>query len=88
MSSIPSQVSPSPSGRSWHLEAVFACSGDDEGVIYARGNENAGITIFIQNSQLVVDYNAFKDHSILESTIQVPPGNNELSVLVLSLIHI
>ena len=51
-------------------------------MIYARGNENAGITIFIQNSQLVVDYNAFKDHSILESTIQVPPGNNELSVLV------
>lgn len=82
MSSIPAQVSPSPSGRSWHLEAVFAFSGDDEGVIYARGNENAGITIFIQNAHVVVDYNAFKEHSILESTVQLPPGKNELSVLV------
>ena len=82
MSSIPAQVSPSPSGRSWHLEATFAFSGDDEGVIYARGNENAGITIFIQNAHVVVDYNAFKEHSILESTVQLPPGKNELSVLV------
>ena len=82
MSSIPAQVSPSPSGRSWHLEATFAFSGDDEGVIYARGNENAGITIFIQNAHVVVDYNAFKEHSILESSVQLPPGKNELSVLV------
>ena len=46
------------------LEATFAFSGDDEGVIYARGNENAGITIFIQNAHVVVDYNVLKEHSI------------------------
>ena len=82
MSSIPAQASPSPSGRSWHLKALVDCDGTDEGVIYARGNENAGITVFVQNSRLVVDYNAFNDHSVLESEIELPSGSNNLDVLV------
>ena len=51
-------------------------------MIYARGNENAGITVFVQNSRLVVDYNAFNDHSVLESEIELPSGSNNLDVLV------
>jgi len=82
MSPIPAQVSPSPSGRSWHLTAVVNCDASDEGVIYARGNENSGISVFVQDSRLVVDYNAFNDHSVLESDNALVSGENELSVLV------
>ena len=44
----------------------------DEGVIWATGTVNAGVSVFVQNERLVVDYNAFGDHAILESSTEVP----------------
>ena len=64
------------------MTARINCGENDEGVIYATGNENSGLTVFVQNSRLVVDYNAFNDHSIVESEITVPPGESVLCVKV------
>ena len=64
------------------MTARITCEVGDEGVLYATGNENSGLTVFVQNSRLVVDYNAFDDHSIVESEVVVPEGDSVLSVKI------
>ena len=50
----------------------------DEGVLYATGTENSGISVFVQDDRLVVDYNAFGDHTVVESDVAVPDGDSVL----------
>ena len=52
----------------------------DEGALWATGNENSGCSVFVQNGRLVVDYNAFNDHTIVESDVEVPDGDVQLGV--------
>ena len=82
MSPIPAQAAPSPSGRSWNMTAQVTRESSDDGVLYATGNENSGLSVFVQDSRLVVDYNAFDDHSIVESDVVIPEGDSELSVSI------
>jgi arylsulfatase len=51
-------------------------------VLYATGSENSGISVFIQGDRLVVDYNAFDKHTILESEVPVPTGDSTLRMLL------
>ena len=67
------------SGR--RLTRVTRAAGE-QGVLYATGTENSGASIFVQNNKLVVDYNAFDDHLIVESEIDVPVGSSALGVQV------
>ena len=82
MSPMPGQASASIGGRSFDLTARITRAAGDGGVIYATGTENAGLSIFLQHDRLVVDYNAFGDHAILESDAEVPVGDTELAVQV------
>ena len=41
----------------------------DEGVLCATGTENSGCRVFVQNDRLVVDYNSFNDHTVVESSV-------------------
>ena len=50
------------------------------GVLYASGTENSGLTVFVQDDHLVFDYNAFGDHTIVESTLPVPVGESAIGV--------
>lgn len=78
MSPIPSQASAAIGGRSFDLTAKVTRRTGDEGVLYSTGNENSGFTVFVQNDRLVVDYNSFDDHSVVESDRELPSGNSEL----------
>jgi arylsulfatase len=80
MSPIPGQASAATGGRSFDLTAKVTRQAGDEGVIFSTGNENSGFAVFVQNDRLVVDYNAFDDHSIVESEIEVPAGDSTLLV--------
>lgn len=80
MSPMPSQPSPGVGGRSFDLTARVSLEAGDEGVLWATGTENSGFSVFVQNGRLVADYNAFDDHTIVESTVEVPSGEVELSV--------
>jgi arylsulfatase A-like enzyme len=80
MSPMPGQASAAIGGKSFDLTARVTRSTGDEGVIYATGTENSGLSIFVQNDRLVVDYNAFDTHTILESNIEIPAGDAELVV--------
>ena len=78
MSPIPGQAAASISGRSFDITARVSCASDDNGVLFAYGTENSGISFFVLNNRLVIDYNAFDDHSIIESDSTLPNGEVEL----------
>ncbi len=80
MSPMPGQAGPAIAGRSFDLTARVTLSRDDEGVLFATGTQNAGFSLFIQNRRLVLDYNAFGDHTLCESEIEVPEGDVELTL--------
>lgn len=80
MSPMPSQAAPALGGRSFDLTARVSIEAGDEGVLWATGTENSGFSVFVQNGRLVADYNAFDDHTIVESEIEIPAGKSELNV--------
>ncbi|MXX43496.1 MAG: arylsulfatase [Acidimicrobiales bacterium] len=82
MSPIPSAASASPSGRSWELTAQVSRGADDAGVLWATGNANSGMSVFVQNGRLVVDYNSFGEHTVVESELEVPAGDCVLTARV------
>ena len=79
MSPINGQASASIGGRTFDLTAKITRAAGDEGVLFATGSENSGISVFVQNDRFVVDYNAFDDHTIVESSIEVPEGDSVLT---------
>ena len=80
MSPVTAQASAAVGGRSWELTARISSDASSEGVLWATGNINSGMSIFIQNNRLVVDYNAFDDHTIVESEMEIPDGDSILTV--------
>ncbi len=75
MSPLPGQASAAIGGRAFDLTATVTRRAGDEGVLFATGTENSGLSMFVQNDRLVVDYNAFDDHTILESDVELPAGD-------------
>jgi len=82
MSPMPGQAAASIGGSSFDLTARVTREAGQGGVIYATGTENSGLSVFLQNDKLVVDYNAFDDHTILKSEIDVPAGSSELVLAI------
>jgi Sulfatase len=82
MSPMPGQASAVVGGRNFDLTANVTRSSIENGVLYATGTENSGFSFFVQNSRLVFDYNAFDDHTIIESSIEIPAGDSVLGVKV------
>lgn len=80
MSPMPGQASAGLGGRKVHLAATVDFTHGDEGVLYATGTQNSGFSMFVQDDRFVVDYNAFGDHTVLESGIPIPDGRVELGV--------
>jgi arylsulfatase len=79
MSPIPAQASAAIGGRSFDLTARVTRAAGQDGVLWATGTENAGIAVFVQDERLVVDYNAFDDHTVVVSDSFVPVGDVELT---------
>jgi arylsulfatase len=49
-------------------------------VLYASGNENSGLVLFVIDDQLVFDYNCFGDHHVVRSDRSVPEGRSVVGV--------
>jgi arylsulfatase len=80
MSPIPAQASAAIGGRSFDLVARLTRAAGDDGVLWATGTENSGISVFVQDERLVVDYNAFDDHTVVVSDVALPTGDVEVTV--------
>lgn len=78
MSPLPVQAAAAIGGRDFDLTARISRTAGQDGVLFATGTENSGIAVFVQGDRFVVDYNAFNDHSIIESTVPVPAGDSTL----------
>lgn len=52
----------------------------DGGVLFATGTENSGISFFVQDDRLILDYNSFDDHTVLVSDTEVPVGSSVVAV--------
>ena len=62
------------------MTASVTRAAGDEGVIWATGSASSGISIFVQNDRLLIDYNSFDERTVLESDIVVPEGDCVLGV--------
>jgi arylsulfatase A-like enzyme len=82
MSPLPAQAGPAIGGRSFDLDAHVRLGPGDHGVLLATGTENAGLSLFVQDGRLVLDYNAFGEHVVVESGIPVPAGEVVLGLRV------
>ena len=80
MAPLPAQSAAAIGGRSWRATASILCSEGDSGVLYAVGNGNSGLSLFIQDDHLVFDYNCFGDHRVVESSSPVPLGSSTVGV--------
>ena len=78
MSPIPAQAAASIGGRSFDITGKVSFKSGERGVLFAYGTENSGISFFVLNDRLMIDYNAFDDHSIIESEVTIPNGEVEL----------
>lgn len=79
MSPMPAQASAPVGGRDFDMHALVTTTADDAGVLYATGTENAGISFFVHDRRIVVDYNAFGDHTVVTSTREIPEGRVTLA---------
>ncbi len=80
MAPMPSQVSPGLGGRGFDLSATVDRRRGEGGVLFATGTENSGISFFVQDDRLVLDYNSFNDHTVVVSDTVVPEGPSLLTV--------
>ena len=80
ISHLPAEVAPALGGRSWTMTASIDRPEGAQGVLYATGTENSGFSFFVKDDRLWFDYNAFGDHSVVVSGIEVPPGPSEVEV--------
>jgi arylsulfatase A-like enzyme len=82
MSPLPGQASAAIGGRSFDLTARVNRRAGEDGVLFATGTQNSGVSVFLQGDRLLVDYNAFDEHTVLESTVEVPAGESTMVVSV------
>jgi arylsulfatase len=80
MSPLPAQASAPIGGRSWDLSARVHRGSQDNGVIYASGTENSGISIFVHDGRLMFDYNCFGEHHVATSSKPVPEGDSVVGI--------
>jgi arylsulfatase len=51
-----------------------------EGVIITSGTHNNGLSWYVKDNLLVFDYNAYRDHSVICSSITVPTGQSTIGL--------
>lgn len=80
MSPLPAQAAAAIGGRSWDLRARIERAQGDEGVLYASGTENSGISVYVLEDELVFDYNCFGEHHVISSDRPVPIGTSTVGI--------
>jgi arylsulfatase len=48
--------------------------------LLATGTANAGLSWFVEDDRLVIDYNAFGDHTVCVSEAEIPVGDSEVGL--------
>jgi arylsulfatase A-like enzyme len=80
VSPIPPQAAATIGGRTFQITATIDRPAGANGVVFATGTENSGVSLFIDADHLVFDYNAFGAHTLVASTRPVPVGASTVGV--------
>ena len=81
MAPMPAQVSPTLGGRGLRHVGVDRPAGAARAACCSPpARRTAGISFFVQDDRLVLDYNSFNDHTIVESDVPVPEGPSVVTV--------
>ena len=81
ISHLAAEVSPAIDAGSWTLAArVSRNSTDQQGVIFNRGSIHSGVTLYIKDNHLHLDYHAYDDWVRIRSDATVPGGDTEIGV--------
>ncbi len=62
------------------MTATVSRSPGEGGVLFTTGTQNAGYVMFVLGDRLCFDYNAFGDHTLIESDVTIPADARELTV--------
>jgi len=86
---LPVQAAPSLSGTDWVLTATVERGPGDggDGVLYASGTANSGLSFFVQDGRLCLDYNIFGDHHLIAAEAVLPAGATRLGARFRKLGH-
>ncbi|MYD53430.1 MAG: arylsulfatase [Chloroflexi bacterium] len=74
VSHLPGEIAPAVGLGSWVLEADIERDSGGDGVIFSRGSVMGGISFYIKDNRLRVDYNAFTEVTEIVSDVEVPEG--------------
>jgi arylsulfatase len=80
VSPIPPQAAATIGGRTFQIAATIDRPTGANGVLFATGTENSGLSLFIDADRLVFDYNAFGAHTLVTSNRPVPVGQSTVGV--------
>ncbi|HEY8080997.1 MAG TPA: arylsulfatase [Acidimicrobiales bacterium] len=80
VSPLPSQAGPAIGARSWDMDASIERHHGAQGVLFATGTENSGLSLFVLDDLLVFDYNFFGEHHVATSVVPVPVGRSVVGV--------
>jgi arylsulfatase A-like enzyme len=76
---IPADACPPLGGRAWLITATVQVTGPAQGVLYARGGQNVGHSLFLADGQLHFDYNALGTHYRASAPLDLAPGRHEIT---------
>jgi arylsulfatase len=80
MAPLPAQAGATLAGSRFNMTAKITRAAGENGVLLATGTENAGISWFVENDKLVLDYNAFGAHTVCISQADVPTGTSQVGL--------
>jgi arylsulfatase A-like enzyme len=81
MSHIPAEPAPPTGGRNWTVAATVRVpepGGAVEGVLFARGSSNVGLSFFVKDGRLELEYNALGTWHRASGPVSLGPGRHEL----------
>ena len=84
---MPAQAGAAIGGRDFDMTATVVREAGQDGVLFATGTENSGLSLFVQDDRLVLDYNAFDDHTVIVSDTPVPTGASVVELRVRRVDH-
>ena len=71
-----------PVFRGWTMTFDLQHPAGGEGALVSRGSINSGYVVYIRDGRCVFDFNCFHDHSVIEATAPLQPGDRRLEIEV------
>jgi arylsulfatase len=69
-----------PVFRGWTMTFDLQHPAGGQGALVSRGSINSGYVVYVCDGRCVFDFNCFHDHSVIEATVPLEPGDRQLEI--------